>query len=157
MQDIAKLYRKLRTISEWSRGEDATRRTTSKERWCTTRRRRNEYWSSSPGQDAPTTLLDRRRPGARLFGYSGTTEKLFRLTFPAMLFGFRKQRRDEQRRWNIRRPDFEARNSILFTQHKLAFCQTALFRVLNRLKTYEFIVQIYVHLAFQWCMKIVQI
>lgn len=29
---------------------------------------------------------------------------------------------------------------------KLAFCQTALFRVLNRLNVYEFIVQIYVYL-----------
>lgn len=59
-------------------------------------------------------------------------------------------------RRNIRWPDFEARNSILFTQRKLAFCQTTLFRVLNRLKMYKFIVQIYVYLAFQWCVKIVQ-
>lgn len=61
-----------------------------KERRCTTLRRRNEYWSSPPGQDASTTL-DRRRIGARLFDYGGTTEELFRLTFLSDVAGISRE------------------------------------------------------------------
>jgi len=75
-----------------------------------------EYWRTSSEQDA---LLDRRHTGARLFGYSGTTREVFRLTFPVMiLFGFWEERRDKRGSCNneIYGDLIFRANSILFTQ-----------------------------------------